>query len=129
VTLYRQLAKRGVHEYIPLPADPAHLVDAVLTICTDPEEARQARLISFIGASGGAGSTTVANNVAWRLGKQHDGEVALVDLDPRLRAPSARFQSRIAADLGSRTGAGRPSRRTDARALSGQAQREPRPTH
>jgi pilus assembly protein CpaE len=81
VALYRQLAKRGVHEYIPLPADPAHLVDAVLTVCTDPEEARQARLISFVGASGGAGSTTVANNVAWRLGKLHDGEVALVDLD------------------------------------------------
>jgi len=81
VALYRQLAKRGVHEYIPLPADPAHLVDAVLAVCTSPDEAKQARLISFIGASGGAGSTTVANNVAWRLGKLHDGEVALVDLD------------------------------------------------
>jgi pilus assembly protein CpaE len=81
VALYRQLAKRGVHEYIPLPADPAHLVDAVLTVCADPHDAKQARLISFIGASGGAGSTTVANNVAWRLGKLHDGEVALVDLD------------------------------------------------
>ena len=81
VALYRQLAKRGVHEYIPLPADPAYLIDAVLGVCADPDTARQGRLISFIGASGGAGSTTLANNVAWQIGRVHDGEVMLIDLD------------------------------------------------
>lgn len=81
VALYRQLAKRGIHEYIPTPADAGHLIDAVLGVCADPDAAKQGRLISFIGASGGAGSTTLANNVAWQIGKLHDGEVTLIDLD------------------------------------------------
>ncbi len=81
VLLYRQLAKRGVSEYIPTPASPAHVVDAVLGAAVDPDEPRQGRLISFIGASGGCGSTSLANNTAWQLGKVYDNEVILADLD------------------------------------------------
>lgn len=81
VQLYRQIAKRGVHDYVPLPADPGHLIEAILGVCASPDEAQHGRLISFIGASGGVGSTTVANNVAWQLGKLYDDEVLLADLD------------------------------------------------
>jgi pilus assembly protein CpaE len=81
VMLYRQLTRRGVREYIPLPADPAHLTDAIASVATDPDDANLGRLVACIGASGGAGSTTVANNVAWCLGKSFDNEVTLVDLD------------------------------------------------
>jgi pilus assembly protein CpaE len=81
VGLYRALTKQGVHEYLPRPVDPRHLLEAVVAICTDPEEQKLGRLVAFIGASGGAGSTTLANNVAWCLGRLYDGEVTLVDLD------------------------------------------------
>jgi pilus assembly protein CpaE len=81
VQLYRQIAKRGVHDYVPMPIDPAHLIEAILGVCASPDETRQARLISFIGASGGSGSSTLANNVAWHLGKLYDDEVILADLD------------------------------------------------
>ncbi|HTY69293.1 MAG TPA: cellulose synthase operon protein YhjQ/BcsQ [Alphaproteobacteria bacterium] len=81
VQLYRQIAKRGVHDYVPMPIDPAHLIEAILGVCASPDETRQARLISFIGASGGAGSSTLANNIAWQLGKLYDDEVILADLD------------------------------------------------
>ena len=81
VMLYRQLTRRGVREYIPLPADPAHLTDAIAAVATDPDDANLGRLIACIGASGGAGSTTVANNIAWCLGKTFDNEVTLVDFD------------------------------------------------
>lgn len=81
VALYRQLTRAGVREYLPMPVDAHHLLDAVVAICADPQDVKQGRLISFIGASGGAGSTTVANNVSWCLGKQFDAEVTLVDLD------------------------------------------------
>jgi pilus assembly protein CpaE len=70
-----------VREYLPMPVDPHHLLDSVIAVCADPEEIKQGRLISFIGASGGAGSTTIANNVAWCIGQLFDGEVTLVDLD------------------------------------------------
>jgi pilus assembly protein CpaE len=81
VSLYRALTKQGVREYLPAPVDARHLLESVIEVCADPEDLKQGRLISFIGASGGAGSTSIANNVAWHLGKLFDGEVTLVDLD------------------------------------------------
>jgi pilus assembly protein CpaE len=81
VGLYRQLTKQGVREYVPLPVDTRQLLDAMVAICADPGDVKQARLIACIGASGGAGSTTVANNLAWCIGKLYDGEVTLLDLD------------------------------------------------
>lgn len=81
VALYRELTRRGVHEYLPVPVDPRHLTEAVASVCTDNGPANQGRVISFIGASGGVGSSTVANNVAWQLGRIYDKEVTLVDLD------------------------------------------------
>ncbi|MBV8535214.1 MAG: hypothetical protein JO128_06465, partial [Alphaproteobacteria bacterium] len=50
VQLYRQIAKRGVHDYVPMPIDPAHLIEAILGVCESPDERRQARLVSFVGA-------------------------------------------------------------------------------
>ena len=81
VGLYRALTKAGVREYLPMPLDTHNLLEAVIDVCADPADERQGRLISFIGASGGAGSTTIANNISWCLGKLFDGEVTLVDLD------------------------------------------------
>lgn len=81
VGLYRALTKQGVHEYLPRPVDTRNLLEAVAAICTDPDEQKLGRLIAFIGASGGAGSTTLANNVAWCLGRLFDGEATLIDLD------------------------------------------------
>jgi pilus assembly protein CpaE len=81
VGLYRALTKQGVQEYLPRPVDPRHLLDAVVAVCSDPGEHKLGRLIAFIGASGGAGSTTMANNAAWCLGKLYDAEVTLIDLD------------------------------------------------
>jgi pilus assembly protein CpaE len=81
VALYRMLTKQGIREYLPMPVDPHHLLESIVAICADPEDMKQGRLISFIGANGGAGSTSIANNVAWCLGKLFDNEVTLVDLD------------------------------------------------
>jgi pilus assembly protein CpaE len=81
VSLYRALTKAGVREYLPVPVDEHHLLDSIVAVCVDPTETKLGRLVSFIGATGGAGSTTLANNVAWCLGKLFNGEVTLVDLD------------------------------------------------
>ena len=81
VGLYRRLTGRGVHEYVPLPADPNVLADAILALRAEPDVVPQGRLIAFTGATGGAGSSTVAANAAWQLARIYGGEVALVDLD------------------------------------------------
>lgn len=81
VALYRELTRRGIHEYLPVPVEPRHLTEAILNVSTDSHPASQGRVIAFIGASGGVGSSTVANNVAWQLGRIYDKETILVDLD------------------------------------------------
>lgn len=81
VALYRQLTRSGVHEYVPLPADPGVVAEAILALRAQSDEVPQGRLLAFMGASGGAGSSTVAGNVAWHLGRVYQSEVALVDLD------------------------------------------------
>jgi len=81
VGLYRALTRQGVHDYLPRPVDARHLLEAIVAVCADPETQALGRLVAFIGASGGAGSTTLANNVAWSLARLFDGEVTLVDLD------------------------------------------------
>jgi pilus assembly protein CpaE len=81
VALYRHLTRAGVREYLPMPVDVHHLLEAVVAVCADPDDVKQGRLIAFMGASGGTGSTTIANNICWCLGKQFDAEVTLVDLD------------------------------------------------
>jgi pilus assembly protein CpaE len=81
VALYRELTRAGVREYLPMPVNARHLLDAVVAVCADPEDIKSGRLIASIAANGGAGSTTVANNISWCLGKEFDSEVTLVDLD------------------------------------------------
>jgi pilus assembly protein CpaE len=81
VQLYRALTRRGVSEYLPLPIDPRALVDVLAAMSADPGTQRLGRLISFIGAGGGTGSSTVCHNVAWCLARQYKEDVALLDLD------------------------------------------------
>lgn len=81
IGLYRALTRQGVGEYLTLPIRAEQVLDAVLTLAADPEAPRLGRLVACIGASGGAGSTTIANNLAWSLAQRGDGEAILVDLD------------------------------------------------
>jgi pilus assembly protein CpaE len=100
VGLYRALIKQGVYDYLPLPVAPQHVLEAVVAQCADPDESRLGRLIAFIGASGGVGSTTLANNVAWCLGQRYHGEVTLVDLDLAFGTSSVDFNLDSPEDTG-----------------------------
>ncbi len=81
IRLFRDLMERGVSDYLVAPLTRQEIVDAVSDVCDEPPEARLGRVIAFIGAKGGAGSSTVACNTAWCLTKAFDEDVALLDLD------------------------------------------------
>ncbi|SDH38832.1 AAA family ATPase [Roseospirillum parvum] len=81
IGLYRELISQGISDYLVTPITAHHIVQAVLSIFTDPSAPPRGRLISCIGARGGAGSSTVAYNVSHMLGKLYDEEVIVVDLD------------------------------------------------
>jgi len=81
VQVYRRLVNQGVAEYLVGPVSTQEIVEAVVESIRDPSAKVQGRLISFIGARGGVGSTTVACNTAWTLAETTKDETILLDLD------------------------------------------------
>jgi len=87
VALYRDLQEAGVSNYIVKPLTRELLTKALAPKAngSGSEMGRAAvrlgKMVSFIGARGGVGSTTLASNLGWYLANRQSRRVALVDLD------------------------------------------------
>jgi len=85
VGLYRDLQEAGVSSYIVKPLTRELLTKALAPRPTNGEIGRSAlklgKMVSFVGARGGVGATTLACNLAWHLANRQSRRVALVDLD------------------------------------------------
>ena len=81
VTLYRELIRAGVSEYMVAPISVADTIAVISGIFVDPEAAPLGRSIAFIGAKGGVGSSTLAHNAAWSISNLFQNEVMIADLD------------------------------------------------
>ena len=72
--------RAGVSELIPEPITAQVLDDALRRLMADDEDDSTGRLIAFVGAKGGVGTTTLAVNTAAALAKSARNEVLLADL-------------------------------------------------
>ena len=85
VALYRDLQEAGVSNYIVKPLTRELLLRALTPKPNTGEVVRPGlklgKMVSFIGARGGVGTTTLAANLAWHLANRQSRRVALVDLD------------------------------------------------
>jgi pilus assembly protein CpaE len=85
VGLYRDLLQAGVAEYIVKPLTPDLVAKAFSTAVHGadavPISRKLGKLIAFVGARGGVGTSTMAVNLAWYFAHQQARRVALVDLD------------------------------------------------
>lgn len=81
IDLYRALKHRGVADYLVVPCPASRLVDSILELYTDPAKVAIGRAIAFIGAKGGCGSSTLAHNVAYAIGRLTDTDVVVIDFD------------------------------------------------
>jgi pilus assembly protein CpaE len=81
VHLYRALKRQGLHEYLPAPLEPRLLSESLAELCSDDAKVKTGRLISFIGAAGGVGSSQLAHNLAFHLARLHDAETSVLDFD------------------------------------------------
>jgi len=81
IQLYRALIGRGVSEYLPRPVTARQVSDAIAALFSDSRSTPRGRSLAFWGARGGAGSSSLAQNLAWQIGR-HLGEAVLyIDLD------------------------------------------------
>ncbi|WP_229583381.1 AAA family ATPase [Paracoccus sp. S-4012] len=97
ISFYRQLVDRGISEYLVAPTDTPRLINVISHLFPPNAATRQGKVLAFIGAKGGTGSSTVAQNTAWSLSRQGT-KVLLADLD--LQFGTAALNYNIDAQLG-----------------------------
>lgn len=81
VTLYRELVKRGVSDYVIAPAAPIDIVRSVCGLFSAPEAKAVGRVIAIAGAKGGVGASAIAHNVAWAIARDLALDSVVADLD------------------------------------------------
>jgi pilus assembly protein CpaE len=81
VGLFRSLLHIGVQDYLVKPLT-AELVRRAVTATDDGTSVRTGKVLSFVGARGGVGVTTIATALASHLADTTRRRIAYVDLDP-----------------------------------------------
>lgn len=81
VLLYRQFIQRGVSEYLMAPVEPVAMIAAVSDLFAAPGAKPVGRTVAVYGARGGVGSSTVAQNLAWTVAREHGTATVIADLD------------------------------------------------
>lgn len=81
VLLYRELLRQGVSEYVVAPLKVAQVIESISSVYSDPDTAPIGQTIAFVGAKGGAGSSTVCHNTAFSIAGALESDVVIADLD------------------------------------------------
>jgi len=81
VVLYRELIRQGVSEYLVAPLHQLQVIETIAGLYSDPKSSPVGKVVAFVGAKGGVGSSTIAHNVAWQMSKRHATDTVITDLD------------------------------------------------
>ena len=81
VTLYRELVKRGVSDYLISPVGVLQVVRAICGLYSAPDAKPVGRIIAVVGAKGGVGASTVAHNIAFSIARDLSLDAVVTDLD------------------------------------------------
>src|SRR5579872_3705955 len=81
VELYRELMRRGASEYLVAPLQPLQVTEVIAGLYCDPGAKPVGKVIAFIGARGGVGSSAIAHNVAWCVAEELSIHTTVVDFD------------------------------------------------
>ena len=92
IGLYRELMKQGVSDYIVRPRSPLQVIKSIATLYVDPSAPPIGKTIAFVGARGGAGSSTLAHNVAWCAAEEMSSDTVILDLDLPFGTASLDFE-------------------------------------
>ncbi|MFN3958362.1 MAG: CpaE family protein [Parvularculaceae bacterium] len=92
IGLYRELMRQGVSDYIVRPKSPLQIIKSIASLYIDPAAPPIGRTIAFVGARGGAGSSTLAHNVAWCAAEEMQSDTVIIDLDLPFGTASLDFE-------------------------------------
>lgn len=83
ISLYRNLMGRGIAEYLIGSFSPLAYVTMIQTLFGEESATKLGKVFAFVGAKGGVGSSTLAQNVAWTIAEEQASPTLLLDLDFR----------------------------------------------
>ncbi len=81
VILYRELIRQGLSEYLVAPVHQLQVIEAIAGLFNDPEAAPIGKIVAFVGAKGGVGSSTIAHNIAAISSGKFNIDTIVTDLD------------------------------------------------
>lgn len=99
VAFYRELIRQGISEYLLKPLQALQLIEAISQVYANPKAAPLGRVIAFIGAKGGVGSSSIAQNVSWALALGEGLDTVLTDLDLAFGCAGLNFNQEVAPGL------------------------------
>lgn len=83
IALYQTLMARGISEYVVGSIAPLAFVAMIQRLFGTGPATKLGKVYAFVGVKGGVGASTLAQNVAWTIAKEHDSPTLLLDLDFR----------------------------------------------
>ena len=81
VSLYRELMRRGISEYLITPIDTLAFIGALAELYHAPGAEPVGRTIAITGTKGGVGASTIAHNVGWSVAKALTTATVIADMD------------------------------------------------
>lgn len=99
VLLYRELKQRGISEYLVAPLQQLQFIEAIASLYHNPKAAPVGRALGFIGAKGGVGSSSLAQNVGWAIARNSNTETVIADLDLAFGTAGLNFNQDIAPGI------------------------------
>jgi len=81
VTLYLELTRRGISDYLIAPVGTLDIVRAICGLYSAADAKPVGRVIAVVGAKGGVGASTIAHNIAWAIGREFNVDAVVTDLD------------------------------------------------
>lgn len=81
IGIYRYLMAQGVSEYLVTPVSAQEILNTIQSIFADPSAPPRGKLFAFVGARGGVGSSSLAQNAAWQLAEMISDDVIYIDFD------------------------------------------------
>ena len=81
VTLYRELTRRGVSDYMISPVGTLDVVRSICGLYSAPDAKPVGRIVAVVGAKGGVGASTIAHNIAYAVGGDFGVDSVVADLD------------------------------------------------
>ena len=81
IHFYREIMSTGVTDYIPLPVKAINLIEAIIDSVNDRSSDVGSKVAACIGAVGGCGTSTLAQNICYVASKALPKKPLLIDFD------------------------------------------------